>query len=214
MVHWFDLTVGELLGLLETAGHRDDTLVIYVVDNGWLPPAEGQGRFDSRAKMSPYDAGMRTPVVLRWPGVIRPERDIESLVSTVDIVPTILAATQAESSADLPGIDLLDRERIASRETVFGALFAHTSVDINDPQANLKYRYVVRKDGWKLIRPYRPNRDVELMINGDKPWWMQQEDELYNVLEDPEETLDLSGSQPALQVDLAAAIDAWWPVDS
>ena len=212
MVHWFDLTVGELLGHLDASGHTANTLVIYVVDNGWLPAAEGQGRFDSRAKMSPYDAGMRTPIMLRWPGVISPDRDAESLAGTIDIAPTILTAVGAERAPDLPGLNLLDRRRVAQRDMLFGALFAHTAVDLNDPVANLKYRYAVRRDGWKLIAPFVPNQDVELMINGDRPPWMQLDKELYNVLDDPNELLDQFARHPEIALELEAAIDSWWPI--
>ena len=212
MIEWFDLTVGALMGHLEEAGHDDNTLVVYVVDNGWLPAGEGQGRFDSRAKMSPYDAGMRTPIMLRWPGVVRPEMDNESLASTIDIVPTLLAAIGSEAGRDLPGLNLMDREQMTARDMAFGALFAHTSVDLHDPAANLKYRYVVRRDGWKLILPFRPNHDVELMINGDRPYWMRLDKELYNVRSDPYELSEQSLNHPALVTELEAALEAWWPV--
>ncbi len=212
MVDWFDLTVGELLAILEADGLQDDTVVLYAVDNGWLPPIGDQGRFDSRAKMSPYDAGMRTPVMIRWPGVVEPGRDETTLVSTIDLVPTILGAVGEEPLHSLPGIDLRDSERLASREIIFGALFAHTSVDLHDPEANLKYRYAVRKDGWKLVLPHAPNRDVELMINGDRPEWMSLEPELYNVLEDPGEERDLSDQRPGIVDSLLAEIDRWWSV--
>lgn len=212
MIDWFDLTVGELLSMLEARGLRDGTLVLYAVDNGWLPAIGDQGRFDSRAKMSPYDAGMRTPIMMRWPGVVAPGRDEVSLVSTIDLVPTILAATGASAPPGLPGIDLRDGERLSGRSAAFGALFAHTSVDLHDPAANLKYRYAVRKDGWKLILPHGPNRDVELMINGDKPAWMRLEPELYNVLEDPGEERDLAGQMPGMVYSLRTEIDRWWSV--
>ena len=138
--------------------------------------------------------------MLRWPNLVRPEIDTTSIVSTIDIVPTIRAAVGVESHTDLPGIDLLDRDRIAQRDLVFGALFAHTSVDIHNPIANLKYRYAVHKDGWKLILPFLPNQDVELMINGDRPYWMQFDKELYHVRRDPAESSELSSQHPEQMV--------------
>ena len=66
-----------------------------------------------------------------------------------------------------------------------GELFAHTAADLNDPVANLKYRYTVREDGWKLILPYLPNEDVTLMIRGQQADWMTNDVELYNVIDDP-----------------------------
>jgi len=212
MIEWFDLTVGELLAYLDAKGLRETTVVLYAVDNGWLPAVGDQGRFDSRAKMSPYDAGMRTPIMIRWPGIIEPGRDEQTLVSTIDLVPTMLSAVGEQRPPGLPGIDLRDRDALADRALVFGALFAHTAVDVHDPVANLKYRYVVREDGWKLILPYTPNRHVELMISGETSEWMRFEPELYNVLEDPHERRNLAERWPGLVDALRAEIDQWWSV--
>ncbi len=211
MISWLDVTVGDLLDFIDAQGQRENTLVFYVVDNGWLPPSGSMGRFDSRAKMSPYDAGMRTPLVMRWPGSIKPGRDDSSLVSTIDIMPTILSAVGA-ANYDLPGIDLRDRAALAERDIIYGSLFAHTSVDVHNPVANLKYRYAVRTDGWKLIWPYVPNRDVELMITGEVSPWMGLDLELYNVMDDPSEVINLVEEQVELVSVLQAAINAWWPV--
>ena len=55
---------------------------------------------------------------------------------------------------------LVEPESLADRDALYGALFAHTAVELDDPVANLKYRYTVREDGWKLILPYLPNSDT------------------------------------------------------
>ncbi len=212
MIEWFDHTVGALLEHLDAKGLRSNTLVLYAVDNGWQQPVGDQKMADMRAKMSPYDAGMRTPIMIRWPGIIEPGRDQATLVSTIDLVPTILGAVGAEMQMDLPGIDLRDRDKLTGRGRIFGELFAHTAVDIRDPVANLKYRYVVQQDGWKLILPYAPNRDVQLMLSGDTAAWMRFEPELYNVLEDPHELSNMAEQRPDLVVELQSEIDAWWSV--
>lgn len=212
MIDWFDLTVGELMAYLDAKGLRENTLVLYAVDNGWRQAVGDQKMADMRAKMSPYDAGMRTPMMIRWPGIIEPGRDEETLVSTIDLVPTMLSAVGADPPTSLPGIDLRDRDALARREMVFGELFAHTAVDVHDPVANLKYRYVVRKDGWKLILPYTPNREVVLMNRGDTAAWMRFEPELYNVLEDSHEQYNLAEEQPGMVDALRAEVNAWWSV--
>ena len=212
MIEWLDSTVGDLLNYLDRAGLRENTLVMYVADNGWRQFVGEQRMADMRAKMSPYDAGMRTPIMLRWPGKITPGRDEATLVSTIDLTPTMLRAVGVKPAAGLPGLNLRSWEALAKRQMVLGELFAHTAVDITDPAANLKYRYVVRQDGWKLILPYTPNRDVPLMINGAVADWMRFEPELYNVFQDPHETNDVASEHPRLVDTLHAAIDAWWPV--
>ncbi|MEK6248883.1 MAG: sulfatase-like hydrolase/transferase, partial [Planctomycetales bacterium] len=57
MVEWFDETCGELVGQLEEKGVADNTLILYLADNGW----------NENGKGFPYENGVRTPVILRWP---------------------------------------------------------------------------------------------------------------------------------------------------
>jgi arylsulfatase A-like enzyme len=106
MCEWFDETVGDLLGHLDKQGLRDDTLVVYLHDNGWIQNPD-QPRFAPKSKLSPYDGGTRTPIVLRWPGKIKPGRS-EALASSVDIAPTVLAACGLKATPDMPGLDLRD----------------------------------------------------------------------------------------------------------
>ena len=229
MVAWLDETVGQLLGFLDgedmdghggawiddVPGGADrlrDTVVLYVADNGWIPTEKREDQGTARAKMSPYEMGVRTPVMIRWPGRVEPGRDDRTLVSSIDLVPTILQAAGIEPSGDLPGISLLDREALAARKHVFGATFAHTAVNLQQPVANLKYRTVVREDGWKLVLPYRPNKDVMHMIRGAVADWMRLEPELYNVLDDPHETDDRAAEMPDLVAELRQALQDWWSV--
>ena len=166
----------------------------------------------TRAKMSPFEMGVRTPIMIRWPAEVAAGRDDETLVSSIDLVPTILGAVGIEGMSELPGIDLRDRTALASRGRLFGATFAHTSVDLENPVANLKYRTVVRADGWKLIEPYRPNREVTLLYGGRTAPWMRLDQELYQVIDDPHESDDVAGSEPALVQELHADLQSWWEV--
>lgn len=229
MVEWLDETVGQILDFLD--GKDQDgtmsgfpalsearqrrlrnTVVLYVADNGWITTADREDQPTARAKMSPYEMGVRTPVMIRWPGKVEPGRDDRTLVSSIDLVPTMLQAAGLEPSASLPGISLLDRAALQRRKEIFGATFAHTSVDLLDPIANLKYRTVVREDGWKLVLPYPLNKDVMHLIRGDVAGWMQLEPELYNVLEDPHETNNLAAEHPELVSELRATLQDWWLV--
>src|SRR5262249_33968329 len=156
MCEWFDETCGELLKYLDEHQLRDNTLVVFVVDNGWIqetgPTSKTMGDFAPKSKLSPYDGGLRTPVLLRWPGRTKAGR-YEDLVSTVDIVPTILAAAGANVPAGLPGLSLLD---VASgkgrlpRDAVFGEIFEHTAKDLDSPALNVTHRWM-REGDWKLI---------------------------------------------------------------
>lgn len=195
MCAWFDETVGALLEFLRTNDLERDTLVVYVTDNGWIQDPDSP-QFAPRSKRSPYDGGVRTPILLRWPGRIAPGRYEQTLVSSIDLLPTIAAAAGAPPPPGLSGIDLLPvcaNGGRSERDAVFGECFDHDMPDIDDPAAGLQFRWVISGD-WKLIVPV--SVDAEL--------------ELFNLAADPHETRNVAGEHPTVVDDLTARLDAWW----
>ena len=213
MCELFDETVGALLDHLETSNLERETLVIFVADNGWIqttpetPVPEGWTRaFAPRSKQSPYEGGIRTPILLRWPGVIEPGEQ-QALASSIDLVPTILAAAGIEAPRSLPGMDLLALARGATpaRDTLFGEGFAHDIADVDDPAASLLYRWCI-EGRWKLVVTHtgRLGRAAALHPNlGRAP-------ELYALERDPHETRNLAEANPDVARRLLAKLDGWW----
>jgi len=201
MCEWFDETCGDLLGFLDARGLRDNTLVVFVIDNGWIqetgPKRTTRGWFAPKSKLSPYDGGLRTPVMLRWPGVTKAGR-YDDLVSTTDIVPTILGAAGIDRPKEMPGLNLLDAaagKGPLKRDAVFGEIFTHTAVDLERPSLNLTNRWVRRGD-LKLIT-------FEAAGERKPP-------ELYDLRRDPFEKENLSAERPDDVTDLLQRLDAWW----
>ncbi len=62
MIEWFDTTCGDLIGYLEKKNIRDNTLIIYIGDNGWIQHPEKRG-YDQRSKQTPYEGGIRQPTL-------------------------------------------------------------------------------------------------------------------------------------------------------
>jgi arylsulfatase A-like enzyme len=180
MCEWFDETCGELLDWLDKNDLRKNTLVVFVVDNGWIqdvgPPKQGQGGFAPKSKRTPYDGGVRTPVLLRWPGHTVAGR-YDDLVSTIDVAPTILSACGIAPSDAMPGVSLLD---VAAgnghlpRTFVCGEIYVHTCIDLDNTILNLTHRWV-RHGDLKLIVP----------VDARQPR------ELYNLRRDSAETTNL-----------------------
>lgn len=197
MCEWFDQTCGELLNYLEKTGLAQRTLVVYVVDNGWIQNPKGGG-FAPRSKRSPYDMGLRTPIMLRLPGVIEPFRDDVTPVSSVDIAPTILRLCGVDIPPEMPGVCLTDREALARREAIFGSTFLHEAVDVHNPAPNVMYRWTI-EGWWKLIVPYRPNVPEGKV-------------ELFNLRDDPYEERDVAAAHPEIVARLQDRIDRWWPL--
>jgi len=192
MCEWFDETCGQLLNHLDEKGLSNNTLVIYVADNGWIQLPDSNG-YAPRSKRSPYEGGVRTPIIFRWPGVIKPA-DRPELCSSIDIAPTILAAAGAKIPENLPGINLLPALRDGrpiERNTIFGETFAHDIADIEKPEASLIFRWVI-EDNWKLLKTY----DGRLGKMKYPP--TDAAPQLYNLRTDPEEKINLANKRPHL----------------
>jgi uncharacterized sulfatase len=194
MVDWFDETCGELLAYLDREGLAENTLIVYVSDNGWITDPK-TGRYAPKSKQSPYDGGLKSPIMVSWPGKIAPAMS-NTPVSSLDLFPTILKACGAPLPKGLPGIDLTDAAAVAARKTLEGACFTHNFVNQEDPASSLRWRWIL-EDGWKLIVPAPQNETGE--------------PELYQVSGDPSEERDLSAKEPARVAAMRAKLDAWWP---
>lgn len=117
-VRRLDHGVGLLLDLLEELGHADDTLVIFVGDHG--PPF-------ARAKTTTYEFGLRVPLFLHWPGRTNGQ-EAASMVSTIDIYPTILDALDVKPPQPLHGqslLPLIEEPERELRQTLYAEWHYH-----------------------------------------------------------------------------------------
>ncbi|MBL8229833.1 MAG: sulfatase [Bryobacterales bacterium] len=211
MIEWFDETVGALLGHIETRGLTRNTLVVYLADNGWAQPEDVRPLHATRAKMSPYDAGLRTPIIVRMPGRVPVAREDAVPVSSIDIAPTVLATAGLRKPAEMPGLDLTKRQALAKRGKVFGAIFSHTGVDVNSPVSNLKYRWVI-EGRWKLILPFDRNRDLRLWEGQPETAWSDTP-ELFDLQSDPKEQTNVFSKQQEIADRLKHSLNRWWNQD-
>lgn len=133
--------VGLLLNELESSGKADNTLIVYIGDHGAQFP---------RGKVSVYEGGLRIPFIIKWPGS---ETEFDSgivrdqLVSTVDILPSFLAAAGQEIPENLPGIPLqhlFDASGTEWRQYIYG--FTSGSYPLA-----FQLRWSIRDDRYKLI---------------------------------------------------------------
>lgn len=194
MVEWFDETVGALLTHLDQNGLAENTVVAYVTDNGWIQNPQSP-EYAPKSKQSQYDGGLRTPIMIRWPGRVTPEKSA-ALAQSLDLLPTLLTAAGGKPPRGLPGINLLDAKAVRSREAIFGECFTHTIVDQERPAASLRWRWMVAGD-WKLIVPAPQNEPTAPV-------------ELYNLTRDPLEETNLATAQPAEVKRLQRQLDRWW----
>lgn len=207
MCEWFDETCGELIDNIDERGMSENTMFIYVCDNGWIQSESGS--FAPKSKLTSYEGGVRTPIMYHWPGKIEPQ-DRAELATSLDIYPTILAAAGATISNDLPGLNLLpylmDQKPI-QRGEIFGEGFAHDIADLDDPSRSRIYQWVIQGD-WKLLvrRDGEVNRYARYYSDSAPKY------QLYDLSSDPTEQTNLAEKMPEKVRVLSALIDAWEPL--
>jgi len=208
-IAWFDDTVGELINHLDARDLTKNTLFVYVCDNGWTTQSDSPKQ-DKRSKRSPFENGIRTPILLRWDGVIQPAKHT-GLVNSIDLVPTVLAALGIDPSPySLPGVDLMPsargEDRLDPNRAVFGEIYPGDASLLGHPERDIAYRWV-RDGNLKLIVPHR---------HGQRQAWggYLAGLALFDVEQDPGETTDLSdNAEYAYEIErLKRLLDDWWRV--
>ena len=185
MIAALDDAVGRILDALDAHALADDTLVIFLSDNGCAAYFQGLCSCDplSGGKLTYYEGGVRVPYVLRWPGRVRAGTRVDEPVSALDVLPTVLAAAEAAAPADtdLDGFDL-------------GPL-----LDGSPRRGHARFVWrnyptvAVRRDTMKLIKPHQ-----------DRPGGF-----LYDLAADPREQDDLAAAHPDVVAALEADIEDW-----
>ncbi|MAJ46150.1 MAG: sulfatase [Planctomycetes bacterium TMED75] len=108
-----DDSVGALLAALDESGLADNTIVVYTSDQGWYLGEHGW--YDKRWM---YEESFRTPLLIRWPGVIEPGRRTELLSQNIDLAPTFLAAANVPVPDRMQGESLMPLLKASSDESV------------------------------------------------------------------------------------------------
>lgn len=179
MCEWFDITCGQLADYIDNKDLSENTLFVYVTDNGWIQDPDRPNRYAPRSKREPYEMGIRTPMIFRWEGTIEPKMNTTQAVSSIDIATTIYEICDIQPPANLQGINLLDSAALDKREVIFAETYAH---DFTTIDSGLYYRVAIKLP-YKLILPDVTNKpDAEV--------------ELFNIVNDPFEQKNLAGSNP------------------
>jgi arylsulfatase A-like enzyme len=184
-----DDAMGRIMQTLKEERLDRNTLVIFYSDNG------GHNGYTSNAplrsgKGNPWEGGIREPLVMHWPEMLKGGRTFEAPVSSIDLLPTLCAVAGADLPQDL-GIDGLNilpaitGEQDLDRQELYWHFPHYRAYEDVRPFS------IVRRDDWKLIR-----------------FW-EGPTELYNLREDPSETNNLSRREPEKVLELESALDQW-----
>lgn len=189
LVESVDDAVGKVLIALEEMKLADNTVVIFTSDNGGLLGPTSNAPLRS-GKGYPYEGGIRVPLIVRWPGVIKPGSTSAMPVTSVDHLPTLCAMAGTKPPADRP-IDganllpLLRQEGTLQRDAIYWHFPHYRHNDV------VPYS-IIRCGDWKLIKRYE-----------GKPF------ELFNLKDDRAEKTDLSQSRPEKVSELDAKLTTW-----
>ena len=186
MTEALDDSVGVLLKAIEDQRFKRETVVIFFSDNG------GAMRFTSNApfregKGTLYEGGIRVPLIMYWPGKIRPGTVIDDAVTSVDFLPTIL---QMAGCNELPKVlDGVSFLTAATENTRLqrDAIYWHFPHYHNNPPGG-----AIRKENYKLIEHFEEGKV-----------------ELYDLSKDSIEKEDLAAAMPEKATELLAALREW-----
>lgn len=213
-VSQFDDTVGSLLNFVDERGLTSDTIFVFVVDNGWeADPARYRSasrEWDhmKRSKRAPFDFGLRTPILIHWPGRTK-AATYQAPVSSIDLLPTLLAATRiATASEKWPGQNLWPSATgsglLDSDRAVFGEIYPGDATSLGHPEKDVAHRWV-RKGNLKLITTHKQGAAQSWgnYLDGDA---------VFDVVADPTESRNLIERQKLLTeiLVLRRLLDDWW----
>jgi arylsulfatase A-like enzyme len=195
MVDSLDQAVGKILTTLDEEGIADDTIVLFVSDNGGFNGFGASNAPLRGEKMTVFEGGIRVPAVIRWPARIEAGSESHQLVSVMDTFPTLAAAAGIELKNRKP----LDGESVWPLEpqSTFQARSRDVFFVAEQPTAT-PYFYAVIRDHWKLVQVIHEDLFTKRVDNL-----------LFDIAADPNETKDLAAEKPELVESLAASIASW-----
>jgi uncharacterized sulfatase len=133
--------------------------------------------------------------MVRWPAKVKPQKS-DALAISIDIAPTILRAVGMEPAKEMTGVNLLDEAAVNARKAIQGEIFTHNSMNLEVPAASLRWRWMIEGE-YKLIVPNAANEPDSVV-------------ELYSILNDENETKNLTAEQPDVVKLMTGKLDAWW----
>ena len=192
-----DDAVGAVITKLAETNQDQDTLVMFISDNGGptMPGVTVNGSVNAPlrgSKRTTLEGGIRVPFVLSWPGRLKPAR-FEKPVIQLDLAATAIAAAGLQNDPNMDGVNLLPFLDESQSQPPHEALYWR-----------LGKQMAVRSGDYKLVR-YDSNADT-LTGKNNQPVSVAK---LYNLADDIGETKDLAMAMPEKVAELQAKWDAW-----
>jgi arylsulfatase len=193
MIENIDENVGRLIDRLREWGLNENTLVIFITDNGTATGASVFNAGMRGAKNTPYQGGTRVPSLWRWPAGFAGGVDCEALTAHIDIFPTL---------TEIAGVTLEDnvKEQVEGRSLL---------PLLKDPGADWADRTLVTHLGRWPRGDAAKSKYAGCSIR-DRQFTLVNNVELYDLKNDPGETKNVFAENPDVVKELRAAYDDWW----
>ncbi|MAI35851.1 MAG: hypothetical protein CBE00_14050 [Planctomycetaceae bacterium TMED240] len=192
-----DLQVGRYLEMLERAGKKDDTVIVFVSDNGSNTP---------RSKYTLFEPGVHVPMIVTWPGHVEANSMSHALVDFTDVLPTLIDIGGGEPDRDMDGRSL--RPLMMGREVVVHTdiFLSFTCLGVKGVKEPYPIRGVVTQN-YKLIQYLNPDiLPPKGSVKTKSPEYL-----LFNLENDPDETTNLATDEQYQSVmkDMIARLNRW-----
>ena len=196
MITNIDDNLGRLRKKLAELGIADNTILIFMTDNG---TSGGSRKFNSGmrgAKGSPHDGGHRVPFCLHWPaGGMDKGRDVANLTGGIDVLPTLMemCGLKRPKGPPLDGVSLapLTRGEAKAPSTKLGASWPDRTICV---------------DNQRITNPVKWNRGCAMTDR----WRLVDNKELYDIKKDPGQKRNVIKDHPDVAARLRADFDKWW----
>ncbi|MBY5957645.1 sulfatase [Membranicola marinus] len=205
MVENMDTNLGRLFNALDSLKLRKNTLILFTSDNGGIAAIHSQHPLRG-GKGSYYEGGTRVPLIISWPGHIKPRSVSDLPVSNIDFYPTLLAVINHKQTTEkiLDGIDIspewtghpLPRERsLYWHFPIYLQAYSGARDDSRDDLFRTRPGSSLRQGKWKLHQYFEDNPTTAF--------------ELYNLETDPGERTNLFDSRPDIAKKLKDRLLDW-----
>lgn len=199
MIEGMDKSLGDVLDYLEAKNVEDNTVVIFMTDNGGLsltPPRGGEAHTHNlplrAGKGSVYEGGIRVPMIVKWPGVAKAGEVADQYVIVEDFFPSILEMAEVRNYKTLQTVDgesFVPILRNARQRDDDRALIWHMPNKWQPDGPGINYKSAIRRGDWKLVYHMRDGRV-----------------ELFNLKNDIGETTDVSEKHHQVVNELSSAL--------
>ncbi|MFO7923606.1 MAG: sulfatase [Bacteroidales bacterium] len=198
MLEGMDASLGTLMDYLDEHGLLDNTIILFMSDNGGLSAHARAGDPHTHnwplnsGKGSAYEGGIRVPMIVSWPGVVEPGSVNNDYLIIEDYFPTILEMAQVENYQTIQqtdGVSFVPRLRQEKTTSEDRNLIFHYPNKWGGTGPGIGTTSTIRSGDWKLVY-----------------WYKDQRFELFNVAEDIGEKNNLAEAEPAKVTELAAEL--------